>query len=284
MSLSSSIWVCASCGAIIESPARSASWCVSCGCVGLWRHRQRREVGEALAAAERPVTAALALLVGGPGAGTSTLAVQVAAQLSPVLVLSAEEAPGPALARRLVLAGMGQRGDVLVVRNPAVEELAAHARQGGAIVIDSVTATQLQPSDLHALLNAGTELVPSAMASTTGAPTPRLSSWASLSTFCSSRARAAGGPMHQPQPDPTHRPGYGAGPRTDLAPFAHGPATMTGFGRQAFYAGLDEALPAEPGRWEPAPDLRAAPRWWATCLVLGFAGARALDKWAGEIR
>ncbi len=102
---------------------------------------------------------ALALLVGGAGAGKSTLALQVAAQLSPVLLVSAEEAPGPALARRLVLAGMGKRGDVLVVRNPAVEELAAYARQGGALVVDSVTATKLQPGDLRALLSAGAELV-----------------------------------------------------------------------------------------------------------------------------
>ncbi len=58
---------------------------------------------------------------------------------------------------------------------------------------------------------------------------------------------------------------------------------MAGIGQQVFYAGLDEALPDQPTKWQPAPRSRPDMLAWFVCLVLGFAGARWLDKWAGEI-
>jgi len=182
MNQSTRTWLCVGCGAEMLDTQQPAQWCPSCGAVGLWRAAHRRPLGDTLASRGRTWSAAqvvqtawtvrscgatglpwsapcLATLTGPPGSGKSTLALQIAAGLSPVLLVSAEESPGPALARRLVLAGMGGRGDVSVVRQLDAGAMADEAAKGGAIVVDSVTATWLQSSDLRALCDAGANLV-----------------------------------------------------------------------------------------------------------------------------
>jgi len=101
----------------------------------------------------------LMLLYGLPGAGKSTLALQVAAQVTPVLLCSLEEDPGPPLARRLTIAGMGARTDVEVADTATIADLTDAAKKGAAIVIDSVSHSSLLPADLMKVASLGAPLV-----------------------------------------------------------------------------------------------------------------------------
>ena len=174
--------MCASCTAEIEATDRPRSWCRSCGADGLWVRPQRRRVTDVVSAGARSWTAAevvrqsweiqqcpvtgvpwsipcLLLMYGPPGSGKSTLALQMAAAVPPITIVSAEESPGPALARRLVLAGLGTSSAATIVRDMEAGALVDRARGGGAVVIDSVSATALQSDDLRGLCDAGAHLV-----------------------------------------------------------------------------------------------------------------------------
>ena len=96
---------------------------------------------------------------GPAGSGKSTLACAIAAQRSPVTIASLEESPGPPMARRLSLAGMAHRRDVHVLVKPALHDILDAARAGHAIVVDSITASTLQPDDLRGLTAAGCPLL-----------------------------------------------------------------------------------------------------------------------------
>lgn len=175
-------WACANCDAESDTKERPKTWCRSCGADGLWVRRTRRRAGEVVAAGARAWTSkdivggswqvrrcgatrvpwaspAVLLLYGRPASGKSTLALQIAAQLRPIVVAAAEEGPGPALARRLVLAGLGTCTNTIILRSFSVDDLVARARQGGAVVVDSVSATTLIAQDLRGLCDAGADMV-----------------------------------------------------------------------------------------------------------------------------
>ena len=176
------MWACAICTAEVEAQERPRSWCRACGADGMWVRPHRRRVTDVVAAGARawtsrevvsqnwdvrrcPVTGVpwsigcLILMYGPPGSGKSTLAVQVAAAVPPITIVSAEESAGPALARRLVLAGLGSSTDATILRDFDARTLVARAARGGAIVVDSVSATSLQASDLRGLCDAGAHMV-----------------------------------------------------------------------------------------------------------------------------
>jgi predicted ATP-dependent serine protease len=99
------------------------------------------------------------LMYGPPGSGKSTLALQIISQLSPVVIAALEEGPGPPLARRLSLAGMGARKDVVVHPRPSLGDLLAAAGRGSGIVVDSISLSALQPNDLRGIVDAGCPLL-----------------------------------------------------------------------------------------------------------------------------
>lgn len=101
----------------------------------------------------------MVLVYGEPGGGKSTLAYQIVAQCSPVTIASLEESPGPPMARKLTCAGMQRRRDTHVLVKPGLHDILAAARAGHAILIDSISVSSFQPSDLRGLLDAGAPLL-----------------------------------------------------------------------------------------------------------------------------
>jgi predicted ATP-dependent serine protease len=99
------------------------------------------------------------LVHGPPGAGKSTIGVQLVSQCKGVLCLSLEEGPGPALARRLALAGCATREDVSIVFSGGAEALLDAAARGHAVLLDSVQCATLVPEDLVRIAQAGAPLV-----------------------------------------------------------------------------------------------------------------------------
>lgn len=176
-------WVCAACDAEVEAESRDRpAWCPCCLRSGVLVRPVRRRVSEAIGAATKPLSAAaivaaswdlqqcpvtglawssgaMFLLYGPPGSGKSTLALQIAAQLGPVTVAALEEAAGPPMARRLVLAEMGRRQDVHIHARASLQDLLAAASAGHCIVIDSISLSALQPTDLRGIVQAGCPLL-----------------------------------------------------------------------------------------------------------------------------
>lgn len=158
--------------------------CPCCGAVGLWVAPVRRAASEVFAVAAstpwsaaavartswveeiEPVTGlawsspALWMLTGPPGSGKTTLACRVAAERDgPVVLLSAEMPVGRALARLLNISGLARREDALVVRQGSAASLAAYAKDGGTLVLDSLQMLTFTAPDLRALLDAGFAMV-----------------------------------------------------------------------------------------------------------------------------
>ncbi len=182
------MWSCAVCSFQLhpEAVARGAhprAWCPRCLASGAWVPGGVREVDTALAAAERPTTAAdvcrrswalttcpvtglawappaMAMLFGLPGAGKSTLALQVAASAQrPIAFVAAEQPAGPPLARMLHMAGLSRRADCTIYRRADAAELARHAADGDVILLDSIQMLTLRPEDARHLCDIGASLV-----------------------------------------------------------------------------------------------------------------------------
>ncbi len=181
-------WICAACGYRLhpETVVRGGhprAWCPRCLASGAWVPGGSRPVDSALAAAERPTTAAavcrrswalttcpetglawappaLAMLFGLPGAGKSTLALQIAASASrPIAFVAAEQPAGPPLARMLHLAGLSSRTDCAIYRRADASDLARHAAEGDVILLDSIQMLTLRPEDARQLCDLGASLV-----------------------------------------------------------------------------------------------------------------------------
>jgi len=100
------------------------------------------------------------MLSGPPGSGKTTLACRVAAERSgPVVLLSAEMPVGRALARLLNISGLARREDALVLRQGSAASLAAYAKDGGTLVLDSLQMLTFTAPDLRAMLDSGFEMV-----------------------------------------------------------------------------------------------------------------------------
>lgn len=175
-------WTCYLC--LGQTEGERPAWCSACGGVGSFTRPVQRPVADALvaAAAGRPVSAravaaagwavetcavtglafgpgAVLLVHGPPGSGKSTLCAAILGQVTPALIVSLEERPGPALASRLVRAGLADRDDVLVDTSGAIGPMVEMARKGGGVLIDSVTVSSLLPPDLRRIADAGAGLV-----------------------------------------------------------------------------------------------------------------------------
>lgn len=176
-------WVCCCCSAELVAEANERpAWCPACLRSGTLVRPTRRRITEAISAAAKPVSAAdvvaqswslkrcpttglawshgaMILLYGSPGGGKSSLALQMIAQVSPVLIASLEEGAGPPLARRLALASMGGRRDVTVHPRPSLQDMLVAAGRGHGIVVDSISLSSLTPADLRGVVDAGCPLL-----------------------------------------------------------------------------------------------------------------------------
>lgn len=97
----------------------------------------------------------LVLLTGAPGAGKSTLALQLAnCSARPVVLFAAEERLGQSVGDRLSRLGI-RREDFHVVGRGSVDELVAFCRRvhAAVLVVDSVSASTLLAHDLRAIVN-----------------------------------------------------------------------------------------------------------------------------------
>ena len=98
----------------------------------------------------------LIAVYGVPGGGKSTFVTKYADGFSgPVVYYSAEEKLGPAIATRMSRLGI-HRSDFYIVGQAAVDDIIELCREVKAIalVVDSVSATTIQPEDLRRLLEA----------------------------------------------------------------------------------------------------------------------------------
>lgn len=103
---------------------------------------------------------AVVALYGPPGAGKSTAALQIAGACGESVTLAAfETQPGPALAYQLRAAGLQNRRDVTIAPSPSVGELVTAAGKHEVIVLDSLSATTIQASDVRGLCLAGSPMV-----------------------------------------------------------------------------------------------------------------------------
>lgn len=175
-------WSCTRCSAVAMD-LRPVT-CPACGASGSYRPCVRRATSELLAEAvagnivvaadlmrtswaiERCRWTSIAfsppaiwLLHGEPGGGKSLLGTLVVTQFAPVFIQSIEESAGPSLARRLGLAGCATRRDVEIDFSASVDRLAAAAKRGCAILIDSVSVTTYEPTDLHRLAQLGAPVI-----------------------------------------------------------------------------------------------------------------------------
>ena len=99
---------------------------------------------------------ALVTVTGPPGAGKSTLALRLAnSSKRPVVVLAAEERLGAAVGERLSRLGIHRQDFHVIGRTGSVDDMTRFCkRQKAAIlVIDSITATTHQPSDLRSFIS-----------------------------------------------------------------------------------------------------------------------------------
>lgn len=175
------VWLCAVCGRQTEAP--SAPWWCACGSTACFVRASRRPVGEVLAAAARPRSAAevcrqafdmrlckatglsfcfpaVFCLFGPPGAGKTAGALQIAGAMGePVTVGAYETLAGPTLAYLLRAAGLQNRRDVTIYPSPAVGELVSAAGRHEVIVLDSLSVTTIQPADVRGLCLAGSPAV-----------------------------------------------------------------------------------------------------------------------------
>ena len=154
-----------------------ASWCFVCGEAGyIQRQFGRRSAlvdniaeetdARALAASQwgtvecgafpslRLGVGALVVIHGPPGAGKSHCTTRLLDTVpGPVLLVSAEEAPGPTLGERLSRCAV-KRADFGIVGRASVDQIVAIAvrRKAVAIAVDSVQVSQFTPRDLRHLL------------------------------------------------------------------------------------------------------------------------------------
>lgn len=167
------MFVCYRCGSLYDS---QLAWCWSCVSSGTIIHRPRRPAsalaGRLQVASARDLAArawtllvsefypalhflvgALVLLVGGPGAGKSTMLLRLLDGLpGPAVLYAAEEGHGPTLTERLGRLAIRRR-DLHVLAGGGLDDLAAelahlHARSLG---IDSLGVVHLVPVELRHL-------------------------------------------------------------------------------------------------------------------------------------
>ena len=99
---------------------------------------------------------ALVTVTGPPGAGKSTLALRIAnCSKRPVAVLAAEERLGAAVGERLSRLGIHRADYHIVGRTGSVDDMTRFCRKQrvAILVIDSITATTHQPSDLRSFIS-----------------------------------------------------------------------------------------------------------------------------------
>ena len=101
----------------------------------------------------RLLKGAFVLLYGPPGAGKSTLGLQMLGSLSgPVVAVMAEERLGPAVGERIArINSLRLREDVIVLGRCTVDDMVSQVRSSGAtsMLVDSVSATTLTPEDVE---------------------------------------------------------------------------------------------------------------------------------------
>ena len=99
---------------------------------------------------------ALVVVTGDPGSGKSSFVARALDGTSgPVVLLSAEEAPGPALASRLLRARV-KRDDFMVIGRASVDQLVdlCRSHKAAALAVDSAQPANLNARDLRHLLTA----------------------------------------------------------------------------------------------------------------------------------